>query len=156
MCFFPFVYLNLFPDTIGAATYAWILDQFTDGRTDIPGYQAFVDGATLQGSQENFHHINPEEVEDKNRIYKLIIGGITPRPIAFCSTQSKDGIRGLAPFSYFAPMGQKPAQVVIQFSCIEPIIDGKGGRHKDAVNHIKETGEFVVNMISEPFVEASK
>lgn len=47
-------------------------------------------------------------------------------------------------------------KVVVQFSCIEPIIDGKGGRHKDAANHIKATKEFVVNMVSEPFVEASK
>lgn len=48
------------------------------------------------------------------------------------------------------------SQVALQFSCIESIIDGKGGRHKDAANHIKATGEFVVNMISEPFVEVSK
>ena len=89
-----------------------------DGRTDIPGYQAFVDGATLKGSQEDYHHINPDEVEDKNIIYKLLIGGITPRPIAFCSTVSPDGIRGLAPFSYHAPMGQKPPLVSSFNICI--------------------------------------
>ncbi|KAK9893447.1 hypothetical protein P389DRAFT_175512 [Cystobasidium minutum MCA 4210] len=134
----------------------WKPGQGLNGRTDLPGYELFQQTATLQGSQELYHHINPDEVEDKSKIYKLIIGGITPRPIAFCSTLSKDGkTKGLAPFSYFAPMGQKPPLVIVQFSCIEPIIDGKGGRHKDAVNHIKATGEFVVNMISEPFVEAA-
>lgn len=79
-----------------------------DGRTDLLGYQAFIDGATLEGSQENFHHIDPEEVEDKPQIYKLMIGGITPRPIAFCSTISPSGVKNLAPFSYFAPLGFRP------------------------------------------------
>lgn len=94
--------------------------QFTsDGRTDIPSSQAFVEGATEQGSQEKFYYINPDEVEDKNRVYKLIIGGITPRPIAFCSTVSPEGIGGLAPFSYFAPMGQKPPMVSLLYNTLK-------------------------------------
>jgi flavin reductase (DIM6/NTAB) family NADH-FMN oxidoreductase RutF len=48
---------------------------------------------------------------EKGSIYKLMIGGITPRPIAFCSTISQDGVKGLAPFSYFAPMGYRPPMV---------------------------------------------
>lgn len=88
----------------------WLLD----GRTDLPGYQLFKESATLEGSQSNFHHINPDELDPELpsvSVYKLLIGGITPRPIAFCSTISEEGILGLAPFSYFAPMGQKPPMV---------------------------------------------
>jgi flavin reductase (DIM6/NTAB) family NADH-FMN oxidoreductase RutF len=147
--------------------------KIADGRTDLPGYQAFVDGATLKGSQENFRHIDPDEVEDKPQIYKLMIGGITPRPIAFCSTISPTGVKGLAPFSYFSPMGFRPPmvssqqnriragrliclhQLMVHFSCSKPLVDGEG-KHKDTLNNIKATKEFVVNMISEPFVEASK
>ena len=83
----------------------------SDGRPDLPGYQAFVDGATLEGSQANFRHVDPDLVEEKSQIYKLMIGGITPRPIAFCSTISPEGVKGLAPFSYFAPMGFRPPMV---------------------------------------------
>lgn len=88
----------------------------------MPGYQAFVDGATLEGSQRDFRHIDPDEVENKAEIYKLMIGGITPRPIAFCSTISAEGVHGLAPFSYFAPMGHKPPLV----SCCHAIRSSPG------------------------------
>lgn len=132
----------------------WKPGQGLNGRTDLPGYQAFIDGATLEGSQANFRHIDPEQVEDKGQIYKLMIGGITPRPIAFCSTISPEGVRGLAPFSYFAPMGHRPPLLMVHFSTSKPFKDGEG-KHKDTLNNIKSTKEFVVNMISEPFAEAS-
>lgn len=66
-----------------------------------------MQGATLEGSQRDFRHINPDDVPDdeKTKLYKLMIGGITPRPIAFCSTMAEDGTFNLAPFSYFCPTG---------------------------------------------------
>lgn len=47
------------------------------------------------------------------------------------------------------------SQLMVHFSCSKPLVDGEG-KHKDTLNNIKATKEFVVNMISEPFVEASK
>jgi flavin reductase (DIM6/NTAB) family NADH-FMN oxidoreductase RutF len=46
-------------------------------------------------------------------------------------------------------------QLMVHFSASKPIKDGEG-KHKDTLNNIKTTKEFVVNMISEPFAEASK
>lgn len=45
--------------------------------------------------------------------------------------------------------------MVVQFTASKALVNGKG-RHKDSLNNIKSTKEFVVNMISEPFVEAAK
>ena len=44
--------------------------------------------------------IDPRE-QDYRNVYKLMIGVIVPRPIAFVSTVNLDGIRNLAPFSFF-------------------------------------------------------
>lgn len=44
---------------------------------------------------------------------------------------------------------------MVHFSASKPLVDGEG-QHKDTINNIKATKEWVVNMISEPFVEASK
>lgn len=85
----------------------------TDGRTDLPSYEAFVHGATPRGSIEDFKHIDPDTYffEDRPQIYKLMIGGIVPRPIALCSTVSPQGRRNLAPFSFSAPIGFRPPMV---------------------------------------------
>jgi len=132
----------------------WVPGQGLNGRTDLPGYHAFAEGATLEGSQKNFKHIDPEQVENKGELYKLMIGGIVPRPIAFCSTISEDGIYNLAPFSYFQACGHSPPLITLTCSASKPIVDGEG-KHKDTLNNIRATKEFVVNIISEPFAEAS-
>ena len=46
-----------------------------------------------------------------NEIYKLMIGMIVPRPIAFVSTDDAAGIRNLAPFSYFTACSSNPPVV---------------------------------------------
>ena len=51
--------------------------------------------------------INPSE-QDYRDIYKLIVGVIVPRPIAFISTISPDGIRNMAPFSFFTGISANP------------------------------------------------
>jgi flavin reductase (DIM6/NTAB) family NADH-FMN oxidoreductase RutF len=80
--------------------------------------------------------------------YKMLISAITPRPIGFISTISGDGVRNLAPFSYFTFVNHDPPIFVIGFS--------KGsGKPKDTEANILETGELTVNIISEWFVEAA-
>jgi flavin reductase (DIM6/NTAB) family NADH-FMN oxidoreductase RutF len=81
--------------------------------------------------------------------YKLLISAITPRPIAFISTRSADGqITNLAPFSYFNIVNHDPPLFVVGLS-------SPGGGSKDTLRNIQETGECVVNIISEHFVEAA-
>jgi flavin reductase (DIM6/NTAB) family NADH-FMN oxidoreductase RutF len=76
-------------------------------------------------------------------IYKLLIGLIVPRPIAFVSTVDPAGVRNLAPFSFFTCASADPP--VIAFS---PMVRGVGGT-KDTLRNIRETREFVVNIVSE-------
>jgi flavin reductase (DIM6/NTAB) family NADH-FMN oxidoreductase RutF len=80
-------------------------------------------------------------------IYKLLIGLIVPRPIAFVSTVDVDGVRNLAPFSFFTCASADPP--VIAFS---PMVRGVGGT-KDTLHNIRETREFVVNIVSEEIAE---
>lgn len=87
---------------------------------------------------------------DRNPIdnYKMLISAITPRPIGFVSSVSKDGKRNLAPFSYFTFVNHDPPIFCLGFS--------KGtGANKDTASNILETKELTVNIISEWFVEAA-
>ena len=51
--------------------------------------------------------INPKENTNRDN-YKLLIGTIIPRPVAFVTTRSKDGIINAAPFSYFNIVSSAP------------------------------------------------
>ena len=50
-------------------------------------------------------HIQPEELTTRDR-YKLLVGGIVPRPIAFVSTVSPEGALNLAPYSFFTAVAR--------------------------------------------------
>jgi flavin reductase (DIM6/NTAB) family NADH-FMN oxidoreductase RutF len=77
--------------------------------------------------------------------YKLLIGSVVPRPIAFVSTISPEGILNLAPFSFFnAVCGNPP---VITFAC------GFRVPPKDTLANVRSTGEFVVNIVTEEMAE---
>lgn len=82
--------------------------------------------------------------------YKLLISSIVPRPIAFISTRSADGsTTNLAPFSYFNVMNHDPPLFVVGFAT-----DAARGA-KDTLRNLRETDQCVVNIISEPFIEAA-
>src|SRR6266566_7610852 len=89
--------------------------------------------------------ITPSE-HDYRDIYKLMVGVIVPRPIAFVSTISPDGIRNLAPFSFFTGISANPPVI-----CFCPMIRGSDGARKDTLQNIERTREFVVNVVSEEF-----
>ncbi|MCA0972449.1 flavin reductase family protein [Halobacillus litoralis] len=72
---------------------------------------------------------------------KLIKGAVVPRPIAWVSTISRDGTRNLAPFSFFTVASMNP--ITLCFSV------GGGASDKDTLANIKETGQFIVNIVSE-------
>jgi flavin reductase (DIM6/NTAB) family NADH-FMN oxidoreductase RutF len=81
-------------------------------------------------------------------IYKLMIGSIVPRPIALVSTVDEGGVRNLAPFSYFTACSANPPVVVF---C--PMLRPVPPRAKDTLRNVMATREFVVNIVSEEFVE---
>ena len=77
-----------------------------------------------------------------------MVSAIVPRPIAFVSTQSPDGLGNLAPFSYFNAVASNPPVLMIS------ITSHPDGREKDTLRNIRETGEFVVNISTESMAEA--
>jgi flavin reductase (DIM6/NTAB) family NADH-FMN oxidoreductase RutF len=79
-------------------------------------------------------------------IYKLLIGCVVPRPIAWVSTVGPDGVNNLAPFSFF--MGVCPEPPTIAFS------SGRRAAHrKDTVRNAEHTGDFVVNVVDDDLAE---
>jgi flavin reductase (DIM6/NTAB) family NADH-FMN oxidoreductase RutF len=87
--------------------------------------------------------IDPAATDARN-IYKLMVGAIVPRPIAFVSTISADDVLNLAPFSFFTAISANPPVV-----CFCPMVRGSDGGSKDTLCNIESTGEFVVNIVSE-------
>lgn len=77
--------------------------------------------------------------------YKLLIGAVVPRPIAFVSTISPDGVPNLAPFSFFNAICAEPP--VVAFAC------GVRVPPKDTITNVRATGEFVVNIVTEAIAE---
>ena len=80
--------------------------------------------------------------------YKLLGGLIVPRPIALVTSHSPDGRVNAAPFSFFNVFAEEPPLVVLGLG-ISPL-----GGAKDTTLNIRDTGEFVVNLVDEPIAEA--
>lgn len=80
--------------------------------------------------------------------YKLLIGSILPRPIAFVSTIDESGNANLAPFSFFTGICADPFLI-----CFAPMRRGTDGAKKDTLKNIESTKEFVVNIVGEEMAE---
>ncbi len=80
--------------------------------------------------------------------YRVLTGVVVPRPIAFVSTRSKDGLINLAPYSFFNAVAYDPPTIVFSSS------RQAGDKRKDTLAHIEETGEFVVNIVVDDIAEA--
>ncbi|MCH9039475.1 MAG: flavin reductase family protein [Chloroflexi bacterium] len=89
--------------------------------------------------------IDPNTFENFNRV---LTGVVVPRPIAFVSSISPEGIVNLAPFSFFNAVSYSPPTIV--FSAARHA----GWKEKDTLANIEATGEFVVNIVSEDIAEA--
>jgi len=81
-------------------------------------------------------------------IYKLLIGLVIPRPIAWISTRSANGVANCAPFSFFNVFSEDPPLCVIG---INPRSDGQ---IKHSLKNIRRTREFVVNLVDEDTANA--
>jgi len=93
--------------------------------------------------------LRPEDVSLR-RFYEAMVAVITPRPIAWISTVSLQGAANLAPYSFFNGVGANPPTVMF-CPALKP-----DGTPKDSLANVQATGEFVVNIVTEPFAEAMK
>lgn len=90
--------------------------------------------------------INPNNLSPRDR-YKLTIGTVLPRPIAWVSSMDGQGRHNLAPFSYFNAVCATP--LVLMFAVGLP----DSGEKKDTLRNIEETREFVINLPNEETAE---
>jgi flavin reductase (DIM6/NTAB) family NADH-FMN oxidoreductase RutF len=79
--------------------------------------------------------------------YKLLVATIVPRPIAWIVTQDLRGQLNAAPFSFFNALAGDPPVVGVGIGSHDP------GRPKDTRHNIRDTGQFVVNLVSEETAE---
>lgn len=77
-----------------------------------------------------------------SRIYPWLTSVVVPRPIAWVSTRSADGIDNLAPHSFFTVAGIDP-----------PVLSFTSVGEKDSLRNVLATSEFVVCFCSEPLIE---
>ncbi len=91
--------------------------------------------------------IYPERASP-GEVHRILIGAVVPRPIAFVSTVSSEGIFNVAPFSFFNAVCSDPPVLCVAIS--RPSSRGPSGK-KDTLANIEATGEFVVNIVSEKF-----
>ena len=89
---------------------------------------------------EDFHFYEPRLGHGlPHDPFNAIVG---PRPIGWISSQSKDGVANLAPYSFFNA-----------FNYIPPIIGFSTIGYKDTIRNIEETGEFAWNLVTRPLAE---
>ncbi|MEH7378644.1 flavin reductase family protein [Neobacillus drentensis] len=89
--------------------------------------------------------IDPALMSEREN-YKFLIGSIIPRPIAFVTTISKDGVLNGAPFSYFNIVSSNPPMISIS-------IQRSAGSQKDTARNIIDSKQFVVHIVDEHNVE---
>jgi flavin reductase (DIM6/NTAB) family NADH-FMN oxidoreductase RutF len=98
--------------------------------------------------------VKPSELSH-SELYGIILNSVAPRPIAWVSTVDASGRHNLAPFSFFNAV------------CIDPPLlafapglrpsrqpNGSQGEAKDTLRNIRETKEFVVNVVTFDLAEA--
>jgi flavin reductase (DIM6/NTAB) family NADH-FMN oxidoreductase RutF len=92
-------------------------------------------------------YLRPEDLKQQDR-YKLMIGTILPRPIAWVSTIDPEGNVNVAPFSFFTVGATDPMTVIF---C--PQTHSGTSRKKDTLRNIERVPEFVINLTNESTAE---
>jgi len=93
-------------------------------------------------------NVPPHELPGRE-MYRLLITAVAPRPIAWVSTVDPQGNPNLAPFSFFNAICATPP--LLGFSPgirAKEIREALGTGVKDTLRNIRETGEFVVNVVT--------
>jgi flavin reductase (DIM6/NTAB) family NADH-FMN oxidoreductase RutF len=89
--------------------------------------------------------LDPSSLNNKE-MYKFLIGGVAPRPIAWAGTRSREGVNNLAPFSFFNAFSSTPP--IVGFSTI-PRLDG---RKKDTLQNVIDSKCFTLSTVSHKLV----
>jgi flavin reductase (DIM6/NTAB) family NADH-FMN oxidoreductase RutF len=89
--------------------------------------------------------IDPLTLSEREN-YKFLIGSIIPRPIAFVTSMSKEGVLNGAPFSYFNIVSSNPPMISIS-------VQRSAGKMKDTARNIMDSKQFVVHIVDEQNVE---
>jgi flavin reductase (DIM6/NTAB) family NADH-FMN oxidoreductase RutF len=84
---------------------------------------------------------------DAETAYRLITGVVVPRPIAWVTTLSNNGVVNLAPFSAFTFVSPKPPMLAIS-------VGRKGGIYKDTAQNILNNEEYVVHIADSSLMTA--
>lgn len=79
--------------------------------------------------------------------HDLLKGCVSPRPIAWISTLSRDGVANAAPYSCFTFVATVPPMVCFSVELLN-------GQKKDTLRNVEHTGDFVVNLVSEELAAA--
>jgi flavin reductase (DIM6/NTAB) family NADH-FMN oxidoreductase RutF len=90
--------------------------------------------------------IDPAEIATKD-LHQFILGAVAPRPIAFASTLSADGVPNLAPYSFFNAFSSNPP--ILIFSSNRRV---SNNTTKDTLRNVEDTGEVVINVVSHRIV----
>lgn len=91
--------------------------------------------------------VQPQEMVPRE-FYRLLITSVVPRPIAWVSTIDRDGIHNLAPFSFFNALCATPPLLGFCPGLrSKELREARGTGVKDTLRNVRETGEFVVNMV---------
>lgn len=93
--------------------------------------------------------LDPEELGVRDA-YKFLIGSVVPRPIAWVSSVSAEGVNNLAPFSFYTVASRNPPTLAVS---IGPRTDDQAPQ-KDTLENIRDTAEFVVNVVSMPLANS--
>jgi flavin reductase (DIM6/NTAB) family NADH-FMN oxidoreductase RutF len=99
----------------------------------------------MEGRTIDMTILNAGELSKKEN-YRMLTSIVTPRPIAFISSLSADGILNAAPFSYFNIVSADPPLISVS-------VGRKDGKQKDTAVNILETKEFVVHVTDEDNVK---
>ncbi|NBG88589.1 flavin reductase family protein [Isachenkonia alkalipeptolytica] len=89
--------------------------------------------------------INPMDLTEQEN-YFFLTGSVIPRPVAFTTTLSRDGVLNAAPFSYFNIVTANPPMLSIS-------VQRDRGVMKDTARNAKETGDFVIHITDESYIE---
>ncbi len=88
-----------------------------------------------------------------DQLYRLLIGSVVPRPIAWVSSVNDAGINNLAPFSFFNIFSVKPPMLGFAPGYKRPEAGSSLPVAKDTLVNVRAGGEFVVNVVSQSLVE---
>jgi flavin reductase (DIM6/NTAB) family NADH-FMN oxidoreductase RutF len=98
--------------------------------------------------------VSPSELSHSD-LYSILLNSVAPRPIAWVSTVSASGQHNLAPFSFFNCVCVDPPLLAFAPGLRRPKQGEAGhGEAKDTLRNVRETGEFVVNVVTYDLAEA--